>query len=319
MMPRQIWKRITLGAGVGFVYVALLVTTASYLCAQEKPAANPAQPADSSQPAQRDYRFEVASIRPVDGNHRTRPHFDPGLYREEQAPLGGLVGEAFGIKRGYEIKTLSWMDTEYFTINATPPEGATNADVPIMLRHLLEDRFALKYHHETRQMSGYELVVVKSGLGLTKSPVPASQRPTVTGPPIEIGKDGMPHLSKDAGSNELRIGANAEWRGRNETMKQMADQLVNKLGAPVMDATGLEGEYDFTLLYTPEAVRVFSLPSSPATPNPTAGGDEASAPMEHPLLRDALREQLGLELKPVKNISFDVVIIDSANKVPTEN
>jgi uncharacterized protein (TIGR03435 family) len=102
-------------------------------------------------------------------------------------------------------------------------------------------------------------------------------------------------------------------------MKQMADQLVNKLGAPVMDATGLEGEYDFTLLYTPEAVRVFSLPSSPATPNPTAGGDEASAPMEHPLLRDALREQLGLELKPVKNISFDVVIIDSANKVPTEN
>jgi uncharacterized protein (TIGR03435 family) len=42
-------------------------------------------------------------------------------------------------------------------------------------------------------------------------------------------------------------------------------------------------------------------------------------PLDHPLLRDALREQLGLELRPVKNVPLDVVVLDSANKVPTEN
>jgi uncharacterized protein (TIGR03435 family) len=52
---------------------------------------------------------------------------------------------------------------------------------------------------------------------------------------------------------------------------------------------------------------------------PPADGEGASTPLENPLLRDALREQLGLELRPVKNVSIDVVVIDSANKVPTEN
>ena len=41
--------------------------------------------------------------------------------------------------------------------------------------------------------------------------------------------------------------------------------------------------------------------------------------MEHPMLREALRQQLGLELRPVKNVPVDVVVVDSANKVPTEN
>jgi uncharacterized protein (TIGR03435 family) len=52
---------------------------------------------------------------------------------------------------------------------------------------------------------------------------------------------------------------------------------------------------------------------------PPAGVEEASTPLETPLLRDALREQLGLELKPIKNVSIDVVVVDSASKVPTEN
>ena len=42
-------------------------------------------------------------------------------------------------------------------------------------------------------------------------------------------------------------------------------------------------------------------------------------PLDHPLLSDALREQLGLELRPVKNVPVDVVVLDSANKQPTEN
>jgi uncharacterized protein (TIGR03435 family) len=79
-----------------------------------------------------------------------------------------------------------------------------------------------------------------------------------------------------------------------------------------MDATGLAGVYDYSLTYTPGEEMY-----APGTA-PPAGG-EASTPLEHPMLRDALREQLGLELRPVKNVSVDVVVVDSANKEPTEN
>jgi len=237
--------------------------------------------------------------------------------------LAHLAFEAFDLKHGYQMEYPGWMDTTYFTLNATPPQGATKADLPIMIRHLLEDRFAVRYHQETQHIAGYELVVVKSGLGLTKSVTPVPDQSTANGPAIEF-KNGLPQFTKNAGSGEIHISGNAEWHGRNETMQQMADQLVLKLAVPVMNATGLEGGYDFTLMYTAEAYSgrgsvILSPPSSPATSDPSAGGAEASAPLEHPLLRDALQEQLGLKLRPVKNVPVDVVIIDSTKKEPTEN
>ena len=248
--------------------------------------------------------------------------YSPGRYRQERIYLGGLAFEAFGLKDGDQIEYPKWMASTFFSINATLPEGATKADLPIMIRHLLEDRFALIYHHETRQLAGYELVVAKSGPHLTKSTGPPPDPAIPRGPMFEV-KNGVPQFSKDAGSGQLWYDSTAIWRGRNKTLKALASDLANHLDGPVMDATGLKGEYDYTLTFTPvpksaQGIVLSPLPP-PASPDPTAGGDEASAPMEHPLLRDALREQLGLELRPVKNVPVDVVVIDSANREPTEN
>jgi uncharacterized protein (TIGR03435 family) len=335
MMPRQIWKRITLGAGVGFVYMALLVTTAPYLSGQEHSVEAGKAPA-SAQPVERDYRFEVAAIRPTDpysiNKAGTLHPYSPGRYRQERIYLGALVDDAFGIKQNYQIKYPQWMHTAYFAVDATLPEGATKADLPIMIRHLLEDRFALKYHHETRRMAGYELVVAKSGAKLAKSVGPAPDNPanispsaaTPFGPGIEF-KNGAPVFGKDARSTKVCGGPSVScWlHGHDKTMTALASDLATEFDGPVMDATGLDGGYDYTLTFTPESKLAQGIVLSPlpplASPGPTAGGDGASAPQEHPLLRDALREQLGLELKPVKNVPVDVVVIDSANKVPTEN
>jgi uncharacterized protein (TIGR03435 family) len=329
-MRRPIGRHASYRAGLRFACLALFMATASLLAGQEKRVGEGDKASESTQPIGRDYRFEVASIRSAGapagfkpGDPRLKgPTYSPGLYREEQVSLAHLAYQAFDLKYGYQMKYQGWMDSAYFTLNATPPEGATKADLPIMIRHLLEGRFAVRYHRETRHMAGYELVVVKSGLGLTKSATPAPDQSTAKGPAIEF-KNGLPQFTKNAGSGEIHISGNAEWRGRNETMQQMADQLVLKLGVPVMDATGLEGGYDFTLIYTAEAYsgpgNVVSSPPPPASPNPTSSGDAASAPMEHPLLRDALREQLGLDLRPAKNVPVDVLIIDSAKKEPTEN
>ena len=162
-MGRQIGKRASRGTSVGFVCLALIMATASYVCGQEKSVGEAGTVPGSAQPAQRDYRFEVASIRPGPPDGRISgspgPSYTPGRFRTEVTTIPGLAFQTFRKKQGFELECPRWMQTTYFAINATIPEGATKADLPIMIQHLLEDRFALKYHHETRQMAGYELVV----------------------------------------------------------------------------------------------------------------------------------------------------------------
>ena len=86
---------------MGFVSLLLIVTVANSLFAQEKPAPNRAD----SEGGQRDYRFEVVSIRPTDpqgpGKYGTMQPFTPGRYHQERLSLAGLAIGAFEIKHGY--------------------------------------------------------------------------------------------------------------------------------------------------------------------------------------------------------------------------
>jgi uncharacterized protein (TIGR03435 family) len=111
------------------------------------------------------------------------------------------------------------------------------------------------------------------------------------------------------------------YHGHNRTMQALATDLARRLRAPVADATGLEGGYDYTVLYTPEVNPGQASSIANPTPAPPPGqvaADGASEPMKFPMLRDAVREQLGLELSP-EGVPIDVVVLDSANKEPTEN
>jgi uncharacterized protein (TIGR03435 family) len=268
---------------------------------------------------QHDYRFEVASIRPVGPPTGSEypsgvipPSYTPGRYRELKISLGSLTWKAFGVKYRYQIECPEWMYSSYFTVNATLPEGTTKADLPIMILHLLEDRFDLKVHHETRQMDGFQLVVAKSGPKLTKSvePLPDSSVPkgAFTFPAM---KDGVPQFTKDSGPAQLYTaspaGLVAWWHGRDESMQRLASDIASRLKVPVSDATGLEGKYDFSLNFIEE---------SPSTP---AGSNGASAPSDYSPLPNALEQQLGLKLRPVKNVPVDVVVLDSAKREPTDN
>ena len=323
-MRKEIWKCASHEVGVRYVSLALLMAT-GLISGSLSSVAQADNTSDSSQPAKRDYRFEVASIRPVGpptGHEYPSgvipPSYTPGRYRQEKIYLGALAAEAFGVKHRYQIEYPSWMSSSStygnFAVNATLPEGATKADLPIMIRHLLEDRFALKYHHETKQMSGYELVVAKSGLKLAKSATPDFDGAALSGRGIEF-KDGAPVFAKEAGSVEMcfsGVTGGCALHGRNRMMQNLAADLAGRLHTPVRDATGLEGGYDYTVIFTDEFVMTLSGVLAPVTDTP----DE---PLAHPLLHEALKEQLGLELRPVKNVPVDVVIIDSANREPTEN
>ncbi len=291
-MRVRIWEQASRGVGVGVACLALLMATASLLPGQEKSSAEAGKVSGSAEPVKRDYRFEVASIWPSDPPNGREylteplgPSYTPGRYRESKVSFAVLAMMAFRAKHNFEIEYPHWMNSTYFTVNATLPEGATKADVPIMIQHLLEDRFGLVFHHEMRRVSGYELVVAKSGPRLAKSAGPgpdksAGKSPSAAKPSLPWGpgiefKNGVPQFTKDAGSGELWHGSTVMWRGRNETMKRLAAGLADKLGAPVMDATGLEGEYDYMLTYTAEAttslVNVVSPLPMGGVPGPAAG------------------------------------------------
>lgn len=310
---RQRWDGVSGKAGAGLICLALWMATACLLSGQERPAAGVENPPGSAQAGKRDFRFEAASVRAANPGSGGAPPATPGRFGSLTS-IAGLAMTAFGKNYGYEIECPQWMASNYYRIDATFPPGATKADLPLMIQHLLEDRFGLVYHHETRQMAGYELVVAKSGARLAPSagPVPAQSGGNDG---IEF-ENGVPHFTKDAGSGELYVRAGAIWRGRNYTTADLAAHLANYLHAPVTDATGLHGAYDYTLTFTPQAQGVQGSVIAVGPAAPTLAEDRSPA---FPLLRDALLEQLGLELRSVKHVSVDVVVLDSANKKPAEN
>jgi uncharacterized protein (TIGR03435 family) len=313
-----------------FACVVLLTATAISLSGQETSAtAAGSTLSGSAQPVKRAYRFEVASIRPVGPPTGLEypsgvipPSYTPGHYTNEKQSLAGLAMEAFGVKRPFEIAYPRWMESTYFAVRAVLPEGATKADLPIMIQHLLEDRFGLVFHHEMRQMAGFDLVIVKSGPQLSKSAGPAPEPSTVKGSQFEFDKNGMMQFTKDARSGQILILTAATWRGRNKAMSGLATDLAKYLREPVMDATGLEGEYDYDLVFTPET-NTNTGSGAMMSPLPPGGGSGSAAgenvSTQHPFLRDALKEQLGLKLEQKKNVPVNVVVVDSANREPTEN
>lgn len=232
-----------------------------------------------------------------------------------------LVMRAYDLKFRFQFAWLPWMETERYTIQAKVPPGTSDEQFRVMLQNLLAERFALKVHRETRNMSDYRLVVTKGGAKLTPSASPPPVEPgqaepspgAISGknglPPWVVpGKRGIPELAPGNTPHELVSAAGHFLRARHETTERLAFRLSRELQRPVSDATGLKGEYDYTLIWAPDRFVARSTDSD-------SGGDP-----EAPPLFAALKLQLGLELQPVKRlIPVDVLVVDYARKIPTEN
>jgi uncharacterized protein (TIGR03435 family) len=179
-------------------------------------------------------------------------------------------------------------------------------------------------------LAGYRLVVAAGGAKLKKSA--GAQVPAKTGgagpesspAPSVVAKGGIPQFSDNAPSGTLFTLAGAVLRGRHESMDGLAGWLMGELGAPVINATGLEGEYDYDVPFKPEPrplprgsriVAGGSFSGGAAAPEPIS----PESPDANPTLPFALQGQLGLKLDAVKSVPVEVVVLDKANRDPTEN
>jgi uncharacterized protein (TIGR03435 family) len=241
--------------------------------------------------------FEVASIKPSgpeSGNvERGGPgSSDPGRYRYTGATLEDLIVTAYHVEY-FQLASKTPIDRDRFDLLAKLPPGATRQQFRIMLQNLLAERFRLQFHRETREFAGYELVVAKSGHKLDTVP----NAPAEGFPDLPPGKPAlMDHHTARNGHYLVRV------RGRQMPASEIARAVRVPGEAPVVNGTGLTGKYDFTLEYSYQGRAAADSPEAAPAPS----------------IFTALQQQLGLRLVP-KRLPFEVLVIDSFDKLPSEN
>jgi uncharacterized protein (TIGR03435 family) len=253
--------------------------------------------------------FEVASVkrsgsesvRMSNGGPGTK---DPERFTFSRAGLRDLIYRAYAVDDPYaQISGPGWIDTEEYDIAVKIPTGTTKEQFQQMLRNMLAERFELVVHHDTKVLPVYELVVAKNGPKLKEStlnPVSPSQPKA-----FAEDKNGFPQLPPGRATwMMMNRPGRSGLAARQESASILTTVLRSPLGRPVIDKTGLTGLYDFTLEFDPRA----------ATGGTSVDGQEPGAPD----IFIAIQQQLGLKLVEAK-APFDVVVIDQAEKVPTDN
>jgi uncharacterized protein (TIGR03435 family) len=222
------------------------------------------------------------------------------------------------LRRAYDVKASEIfgpgvLDSEHFNIVAKVPAGATKDQVPAMFRSLLAERFKVTLHREDRMLAGYSLQVAKSGLKMKEStaPTPTTDDEAPASGPPPIGEDGFPILRKSLlvnGPITLFRQGRARLEASQAPLSALAAALSNQLDRVVMDSTGLSGKYEMVVTWTPDANEVGA----------RARDSQEGASTPEASLFGALEEQLGLRLVSEK-IKRNAVVVDHAEKVPTEN
>ena len=187
----------------------------------------------------------------------------------------------------------TWVATDTFDIEAKAedPEHTSQDQLRVMLQNLLIERFNLKFHREQKEMPGFDLVVAKSGLKMK----PAEGSGPGGGMSMSLRGPGMPMTTAS----------------ERASMTNIISFLSGRLGRAIQDKTGLTGNYQFSLNWTPGEGESGGLMGAMLQPPPGAAGNSASEPGVS--LFTALREQMGLRLEASK-VMLDVFVIDSAEK-----
>ena len=281
--------RLTLSKNVALRGLQALALAAPIMVGMTSTTPMLAQPPlTASQPAVTGSRpkFEVASIKPTKpGSVAISLLTDPsGKFTTENATVRKIVMFGFDVKDFQVSGGPRWIDSDRFDIVAKPETRSNRAQVLQMVQTLLEDRFRLKFHRETKELPVFALVIAKNGPKL---------KPTKP-------EDDATRPSKGF------QGGRGELTGLSANMGGLASRLSTLLGTIVIDRTGLTGKYDFKLQWTPDTMPPMRTADEPVDEHPPG-----------PSLLSAIQEQLGLRLGtqkgPVTIISIDSVEKPSAN------
>ena len=235
--------------------------------------------------------FEVVSVKPLPASTSTSAR-----YRPEPARFSGDFSVTAAVAFAYQIESTrvvgapQWAKDVRYEINAaTAPRNP--GDIQSMMRHLLAERFALKVHRERRPIPVYALLLSRADGGL--------------GPNLQRVERDCTRPASNLSGCSISWGT-GRYRQNGQDWGAFVGSLETRLnvGRPIVDKTGLSGQFDITLEWNPDVTRVPEGVSSAPT------FAELQAP---PVLFTAVREQLGLKLES-DTAAMDVLVIDSVNR-----
>jgi len=221
--------------------------------------------------------FEVASIKASDPSEQgggIKPLPNGNGYIAQNMPVKLIFSLMYRVPMRQIKGAPEWLESERYDIEAKADGRYSIDDLHIMFENLLADRFNLKFHKQTREGNVYALTVDKAGLKMKENDSPPDMNIPIM--PVNHGVVGkrvpMPYLC---------------WF--------LGQQLQND-ARPVVDRTGLDKNYDFTLSFAPQL--------------PPGASRDALPPdlQELPSIFDALRDQLGLRLEATRGPVDDYII-----------
>jgi uncharacterized protein (TIGR03435 family) len=260
--------------------------------------------------------FDVASIRPNQtvGQRSDLQILPTGRLHATNTTAMALILRAYGLVDSQLIGGPSWLADDRYDVDAriaTAIPGGPDALLPHM-RSLLVERFNLKGHPETRELSAYALTFARRNrtLGSQIRPTATDCTRPMTMSIDEVraaARDGWPpcgmtyfvsFVTSAAAGNTVKMRV----RRSGTTLEALATALQANVERPVVDQTGLAGRFDVEYSFAPQP--------------PTPGVESVFGP-EAPPLFVALEEQLGLKLES-RRLTVPVLVIDSIDR-PSEN
>lgn len=233
--------------------------------------------------------FEVASIK-VDDIPQT--YIDMVPRRSGDRVIMHNTRLRMVVAYAYHLTNPSWQIAgnvnlpdgwNWYDIEAIAPGSTSEDDLRLMFQFLLEDRFQLRVHREARALTGYDLVVGKSGSKLK----PAKPEGKLPG-----GEPDPPSVSLVAfGTDGARL------TGNGSSIEQLVTSVSERLGVPIRDRTDLTGLFDYDFVFARE--------------------DKVSDFGGPPVLATAIQEDLGLRLEKNKS-QVQVLVVDHVAK-PSPN
>ncbi|MES2393547.1 MAG: TIGR03435 family protein [Acidobacteriota bacterium] len=241
--------------------------------------------------ADADPSFDVATIKPNDsGVTRMQGLTVNGRdFKIRNGSLLDMMQFAYGVQTKQIVNAPDWAEKDRYDVAAVPvEEGAPSpAQLRVMLKKLLADRFGVKFHNEKREMAAFVLTVAKDGPKLAATQL----------------KGPLPGLGMQPDKSGMTI------RVVNGTMEDFTGFLqLLVFDRPVVNQTALTDRYDFKVTFLADD-SLFN--GHPPFPKPADGADSA------PSLFDAMPQQLGLKLTAEKT-QVDVLVLDHVAK-PSAN
>jgi uncharacterized protein (TIGR03435 family) len=284
--------------------------------------------------------FEVATIKPAQmpspadimagkmrvGMSVNGSRVDIGFFSIED-----MIRTAYKVKN-YQIQGPNWMATQRFDIHAKMPDGANKDQVPQMLQALLADRFKLTLHRDGKEQSVYEMVVAKGGPKIKESePEPAAPAPAEGGPApntnqVSVSQDGKGVVFRggsEGGTSRMTMNNGMmHFEMKKMPIERLSEMLSRFVDRPIVDKTGLTGNYDVALDIPMEDLMKMARSAGMAVPMPGGAGGDPARPAESASDPQGSIftsiQQLGLKLEGKKS-QVDLLVIDHIEKAPTEN